>query len=173
MKLQLTFRVLLGLFMVMFISACGEKAVENNKLTIVSTIGMIDDVVGEIVQDKINHSALMGPGIDPHLYKASQGDVKTLADADIIFYNGLHLESKMIDIFEKLSSQKQTVAVTQTIPKADLLVPADYDGYADPHVWFDVSLWIKTVDVITQTIISADPKNKAFYLKTKLFMLTN
>ena len=74
----------------------------------------------------------MGPGIDPHLYRASAGDVKTISSADLILYNGLHLESKLISIFEKIGKEKPTKAITGTIPKHQLIQPEEYEGFYDP-----------------------------------------
>src|SRR4051812_31802870 len=81
-----------------FLSACGSKEKTrdaNAKIKIVTTTGMIKDAVEHVVGDKADVIALMGPGVDPHLYKATQGDLQKLTDADIVFYNGLHLEGKM------------------------------------------------------------------------------
>ena len=75
----------------------------NGKLQIVCTTGMIGDAVQNVVGDLADVHALMGVGVDPHLYKATPGDLEKLTSADIIFYNGLHLEGKMITIFEKLA----------------------------------------------------------------------
>src|SRR5687768_1424018 len=95
--------VLLALSTLIF-AACGEVAEKSSdgSLRIVTTTGMIEDAVRNIAGEKASVEALMGPGVDPHLYKASQGDLGKLSTADIIFYNGLHLEGKMIDAFEKI-----------------------------------------------------------------------
>jgi manganese/zinc/iron transport system substrate-binding protein len=97
------------------------------------------------------------------LYKASAGDIKTLSDADLILYNGLHLESKLIDIFEKMSKKKPTKAVTSSIPKTALIKPSEYDGFYDPHVWFDVSLWQLAAKEVFNALVLLDPKNKRTY----------
>ena len=82
----------------------------------------------------------MGPGVDPHLYKASEGDVIRMAQADIVFYNGLHLEGKMTEVFEQMSRRGiPTVAVAeQAVPDSLRLMSMTYTGNFDPHVWFDV-----------------------------------
>ena len=107
-----------------------------------ATIGQIADVVRNVAGDRVDLVGLMGPGIDPHLYRASEGDVVSLADADIVFYNGLHLEAKMADVFEKMSGSVTTVAVTDEIDRDELLNPPEFEGAYDPHVWFDVSKWM-------------------------------
>lgn len=130
---------------------------------VLSTTGMIHNLVEEIAGNKVTAIALMGPGIDPHLYKASAGDIKTLSDADLILYNGLHLESKLIDIFEKMGKKKPTKAITSSFPKSQLLKPEEYEGFYDPHVWFDVSLWQLAATEVLNSLIELDPKNKITY----------
>ena len=146
------------------LSGC-DKAKTSDKPVVVSTIGMIDDIVKNIGGEHVYSQSLMGPGVDPHLYKASEGDVRTLSSADLILYNGLHLESKMIDIFEKLKATKQVYAVTSKIQEYQLRAPAEYDGLHDPHVWFDVSLWLSAAEVVKEALIKLDPENKLDYTK--------
>ncbi len=154
----LAMMVVMGLFL-----STGCSSDVDPRPKVVSTIGMIHDVVINIGGDKVNSVSLMGPGVDPHLYKASAGDVKLLSEANLILYNGLHLEAKMIEIFEKMASNTQTMAVTKSIPKDKLLSSADYEGFHDPHVWFDVSLWIYAAKEITKGLIAIDPDNQSFY----------
>ena len=138
---------------------------KDSGLKVVSTIGMINDIVKEVGGTHVNAQGLCGPGVDPHLYKASAGDVKLLSKADVIFYNGLHLEAKMAEILEKMSSNKLTIAVTDGVPKSELDAPPEFEGYYDPHLWFDVSLWTYTVKAIADGLIEADPANAEDYQK--------
>jgi manganese/zinc/iron transport system substrate-binding protein len=105
----------------------------------------------------------MGPGVDPHLYKATQGDLGSLQSADIIFYNGLHLEGKMSEVFEKLEKVKTVVAVSQSVPTDSLLQDPNYDGVPDPHIWFDVALWSQTIEVVVNTLIKVDAESESYY----------
>ncbi len=116
-----------------------------------------------IAGNKVEAIALMGPGVDPHLYKATQGDLKKLRRADLILYGGLHLEGKMGEVFEKLGKIKPVVAVTKDIPKDKLRDSEVYQNAYDPHVWFDVSLWKNAVQTVTSALIQIDPKNKDTY----------
>lgn len=136
-----------------------ERETTPQKLRIVVTTGMIADAVSAIVGDRAEVQALMGPGVDPHLYKATQGDVVKLDNADIIFYNGLHLEGKMVDVFEKLARSKPVVAVTQRIPHALLHQMAEATDTHDPHIWFDVALWKQAVQLIADTLPAHLPDN--------------
>lgn len=135
---------------------------QSSRLRVVATTGMIGDAVREIAGDSVSLTTLMGPGVDPHLYKASQGDVNALAKADLIFYNGLFLEGKMQEILEGLKKQKKVVAVSQSIPEDELLA---FEGhpYPDPHIWFDVALWQEAVKEIGQALIAADPQRASYY----------
>src|SRR5690606_4539173 len=94
---------------------------------------------------------------------ASQGDVRTLADADLILYNGLNLEGRMADVLVRMARTKPTVAVTETIPEELLSEPDAFGGHFDPHVWFDVSLWKFAVQRIKQALIDVDPVHRDDY----------
>ncbi len=138
--------------------------VSARKIRATVTIGMIADTVKNVGGDRVEVTALMGPGVDPHLYKASQGDVSRLSEADIIFYNGLNLEGKMGDIFVKMaSSDKPTVSVADAIEKSLLREPPEFAGHYDPHVWFDVSMWAQTIQPVVEALSQLDPGSKAAY----------
>ena len=130
---------------------------KNGALTIVCTTSMITDAVKKIGGDLIEVHGLMGCGVDPHIYRATEGDVRRLASADIIFYNGLHLEGKMSELFKKMGTRTTTVAVTDAIPPTKLLMLSDAHNTYDPHVWFDVQLWHYVITIIRDTLIAKDP----------------
>lgn len=94
----------------------------------------------------------MGPGVDPHLYKATQGDLQVLEDADIIFYNGLALEGKMSDIFEKMQKDKSVVAIGEVVPKDRILNDEAHPELFDPHIWFDIEVWKLATHEITKSL---------------------
>ncbi len=146
-----------------FLGGCFKKIKQSNKPRIVCTTSMIADVVQELVGDKMTVVWLMGPGVDPHLYRPSEGDIQQLNKANIIFYNGLHLEAKMIPLFKHFQDKKDVVQITKNIPESSLLFPPEYDGLYDPHVWFDLDLWASTVKTMSATLIENDVTNKAFY----------
>jgi manganese/zinc/iron transport system substrate-binding protein len=105
----------------------------------------------------------MGPGVDPHLYKASEGDVLRLGRADVIFYSGLHLEAKMAEVIEKMSDRTRVVAVTDGIDRESLLRPAAFEGQYDPHVWFDVGMWMQATEAVRDALITLDPGSADLY----------
>lgn len=138
-------------------------AATTGKLTVVTTIGMITDIVRNVGGTHVVVTGLMGPGVDPHLYKATAGDVARLTSAKLIFYNGLHLESKMGEILAKMTGNTKTVAVIDDVDKAHLLTPPEFEGQYDPHLWFDVTLWMKAVEKVRNTLIEIDPGHQADY----------
>jgi manganese/zinc/iron transport system substrate-binding protein len=122
---------------------------------------MISDMAQVVGGDYVDVYGLMGPGVDPHLYKASAGDVKLLSSGDIIFYNGLHLEGAMVEVLEKMSRQTTTVAVASQIPESLLQAPPEFEGLHDPHVWFDVSMWMYAVEAVRIALVDYDPLHEA------------
>ena len=140
----------------------GQKA-DDGRLNVVTTIGMIADTAENIGGAHVNVTALMGPGVDPHLYKASEGDVSRLSRADLILYNGLHLEAKMGEVLERLDGRIRTVAVAEVIDETELKPSGVYENAFDPHVWFDVKLWAAVTEAVKLALIEADPSNAAAY----------
>ena len=141
-----------------------SRQISDRKINVVTTTGMIADAVKNIGGDRVTVQALMGPGVDPHLFKASEGDVTRMASADVIFYNGLHLEGKMTEIFEKMRGRVNAVAIAETVDPADLLAPPEFEGNYDPHIWFDVSLWLKAIRIVSGTLIALDTLHQDTYI---------
>lgn len=135
----------------------------GNRPTIVATTGMIADLARSIAGDRAQVTALMGEGVDPHLYKPSPGDVRMLSEADGVLYNGLHLEGRMGEVLENLGKRKVVVAVAERLDHAKLISPPEFPGEHDPHVWFDVSLWAEVAPAIRDALIKADPAGEADY----------
>jgi len=127
---------------------------------------MVSDLVKQVGGDRVEVQGLMGPGVDPHLYKAAASDVSKLQGADVIFYSGLLLEGKMQDVFAKMARTKKHVyPVTESIPQEKLLEPPEFAGHFDPHVWFEVSLWAMCVDTVVKGLSEFEPKSKDLFAK--------
>lgn len=144
---------------------CGVQSKENppdSGIKIVTTTGMIADAVHNIVKDSANVIALMGSGVDPHLYKATQGDLKKLSEADLVFYNGLHLEGKMGEVLSKLGRTKSVVAVVEGLQQSQLRKVPEFDNNYDPHIWFDVQIWMEAVKYMRDQLKTAMPGSAAF-----------
>lgn len=113
----------------------------------------------------------MGPGVDPHLYRATEGDVHRLATADLIVYNGLHLEGKMSDILAKMNTYAPTMAASDALNHKDLIQSDEFDGMYDPHIWFDPKLWQKVCSYMRDTLCMIDPQHKEVYQhNTQLYL---
>jgi manganese/zinc/iron transport system substrate-binding protein len=128
----------------------------TGKLKVVCTVGMISDIAQRVGGDHVAVQALMGAGTDPHLYKAREEDMRILDRADVIFYNGLNLEGKMSDLLVKLSRKKKVFAAAEYIEQSTLREPPEFEGHFDPHIWFDVSLWMKATERIRDGLIEGD-----------------
>lgn len=133
-------------------------------INVVTTIGMITDIVQQVGGTRIQVQGLMGAGVDPHLYKASEGDVGRLAEADVVFYNGLNLEAGMGEVLKRMAGLgTKTVAVAEGIDRAQLLASAEYTDQFDPHVWFDVTLWMQAVEKVRDTLVAMDQGSAQLY----------
>jgi manganese/zinc/iron transport system substrate-binding protein len=156
------------LFLLASLIACGgdsgeKQSVPAGKLSVVCTTGMVADLARNIGGERVAVVGLMGPGVDPHYYKASQGDLDKLGRADLILYNGLHLEGKMQEIFQKMARKKKVVPVAQGISPEELRRPSEFEGNFDPHIWFDVSLWKQTVATVVESLGEVDPDGVEHY----------
>ena len=130
----------------------------------VATVGMIADVVRNVAGEKADLRALIGEGVDPHLYKPTRGDVVALNEADIVFYNGLMLEGKMADVLVRSARGGRPVyAVTEAILEQGDYVMTDEAEHYDPHVWMDVSGWIRATEVVAESLSEYDPLHADWY----------
>jgi manganese/zinc/iron transport system substrate-binding protein len=133
-------------------------ALAERQVRVVATTSIVADLVREVGGDRVEVTGLMGPGVDPHLYRASEGDVRRMAGADIVFYNGLHLEGRLGELFERMAGRGiPTVAVAEGIAVSRLLRPAEFEGAFDPHVWMDVGLWREAAATVGQALAALDP----------------
>ena len=148
--------------------------IRGRPIRVVTTIGMIADLAKNIGGEMVEVTSLMGTGVDPHLYKASAGDVTLISQADLILYNGLHLEAGMSGVLERLSDQKpnQVLAVTKNIDRLKLTAPPEFAGAYDPHVWFDVTLWTNVAETIRSALVKLMPSAEAhFQTRAKKYIL--
>jgi manganese/zinc/iron transport system substrate-binding protein len=156
------------LLLALTLGACGggEPAASSERegpLQAVATVGHLGDIVANVGGEHVMVTSLMGAGVDPHLYVATESDVEALQQADVIFYNGLFLEAQMTDVMEQLAERKPVTAVGETIPADQLLPWANYADEFDPHIWFDVTLWMQAVEAVRATLTEVDPENAAAY----------
>ncbi len=133
-------------------------------IRVVTTCGMVTDIVRQVAGERGEVIGLMGEGVDPHLYKPTRNDVRELLEADIIFYVGLMLEGRMTDTFVRVGRQgKPVFSVTEEIDPALLREPPEFEGHADPHVWMDVAAWSECVAMVAKTLARFDPAGATVY----------
>ncbi|WP_010520742.1 metal ABC transporter solute-binding protein, Zn/Mn family [Aquimarina agarivorans] len=168
-------KILQLLVITLMVISCGKNQKDaNDKLTIVTTTTMITHMIQAIGGNKIVVKGLMGSGVDPHLYKASEGDVSKLTQADAIFYNGLHLEGKLEDVFENMkNSNKKIVALSDCLSKDKLIASENFASNYDPHIWFQIEYWIQCVNYAAAELIKLDTTNKEVYLQNAKNYVSN
>ena len=144
--------------------SCGsnKKEEEPKRPLVVCTTNILADLARNIGGDSIRVKSLMGPGVDPHLYKATQGDIQSLSQADMILYNGLHLEGKMTEILDNLKDKKKVVA-GKLVNSRRLINSSDYQGAYDPHIWFDPFLWSEVATGLADSLKKHYPKSAEYF----------
>ncbi|PSG90450.1 metal ABC transporter solute-binding protein, Zn/Mn family [Aurantibacter aestuarii] len=150
--------------LVITLVSCKNETNSNGKLNVVTTTTMITDLVQNIGGDHITVNGLMGSGVDPHLYKASEGDVNKLVNADVIFYNGLHLEGKLVEVFEKMGNNTRSqIALAEELDKSGLIGSEYFASNYDPHVWFNIQYFKQFTKKVTKVLSEKDPENSENY----------
>ncbi|MFT4850603.1 MAG: manganese/zinc/iron transport system substrate-binding protein [Sediminicola sp.] len=152
-------RNILYILIALIIISCKNASEESGKLKVVTTTSMLTDLIKNIGGDLIEVNGLMGAGVDPHLYKASEGDVTKLYEADVIFYNGLHLEGKLVEVFEKMRAKKITVSLGGNLDKNELIGSEYFASNYDPHVWFNIQFFKQFGDKVAETLATNDTVN--------------
>ncbi|MFD0964532.1 metal ABC transporter solute-binding protein, Zn/Mn family [Pseudofulvibacter geojedonensis] len=159
--------LLIALLSILVLFSCKKEEKKkgiNAKLKVVATTSQVTNLLNEVAGDLIELEGLMGAGIDPHLYKASEGDVTKFFNADVIFYNGLHLEGKLDDVFNNMRKQgKKTIAIANAVEKSKLISSADFSSSYDPHFWFAIANWIKATNYVVEQLSILDAKNAEAY----------
>jgi manganese/zinc/iron transport system substrate-binding protein len=154
----------LALLLALAFGPLAPAGVSAPRLRVTTTVSMLTDLVRDVGGERVEVEGLMGPGVDPHLYKATASDVTRLSRADAVFYVGLMLEGKMQAVLGRLRRPgKVVVAVAEGLPREQLLKPPQFEGHYDPHVWFDVTLWARCAQVVVEGLIAADPAGRAYY----------
>jgi manganese/zinc/iron transport system substrate-binding protein len=151
------------------LAACGPADADRGDIATrpvqaVATTSIVADLVREVGGDRVEVAGLMGAGVDPHLYRASEGDVRRMSGADIVFYNGFHLEGRMAELFDRMAERGlPTVAVAEAVSAERLLSPPEFEGAYDPHLWMDVSLWQEAALRVGATLAELDPTHSDLY----------
>ncbi|MEM7128200.1 MAG: zinc ABC transporter substrate-binding protein [Chloroflexota bacterium] len=157
--------VLLILLILLLVACSGQISArtDNGKLNVVATTGQIADALANIGGDAIDLTGLLGPGVDPHLYVPTESNVATFSNANLIVYNGLHLEAQMLRVLEQMESRGvHVLSVGDSLPEDQLLGWDDQFPH-DPHIWNDPDLWALGIEAMRDALIEADPSNEALY----------
>ncbi len=133
------------------------EPINPSNISVVTTTGMIGDLLENLLPKTAKIHRLMKAGVDPHYYKATQGDLVLMQKANLVVYNGLHLEGKMTEIFEKLGRTKNVFAITDQLPEDRLRKTGEFATGIDPHVWFDVQLWAEICSDVADQLITYYP----------------
>jgi manganese/zinc/iron transport system substrate-binding protein len=152
----------------LFVSALGAAPVRaeaepSKPLAVVATTGMIADAVRQVGGERVNVRALMGPGVDPHLYRQTSSDIAAMARADAVFWHGLYLEAQLEEFFAALGKRKPVIALADTLPRDRLIEHDTYKGRFDPHLWMDPRLWAGVVGAARDALVKLDPAGRATY----------
>ncbi len=143
----------------------GAADFTDRKMNVVVTTNVVGDLVRHVAGDHVDLTILMGPGVDPHLYRASEGDVQTMAEADLVLYNGLHLEGKMTNVFAQMNrrSVPTSALAEEALPDSLLISSTEYASSFDPHVWFDVQLWGRVTRHVGDVLAGRDTAHADVY----------
>ncbi len=164
---QVHMHLRLGLIITLTILSLASCAtpVSDGRIRVVATTGPISDIVQAIAGERVTLRTMLGPGIDPHTYIATESDLFALQEAALILYNGLHLEANLARVFEgiKRSGRIPVIAVAEAIPEGLLLAWQDGDKAYDPHVWHDPQRWRYAVEAVRDALIAVDPAGSALY----------
>ncbi|MBS9402232.1 zinc ABC transporter substrate-binding protein [Halomonas sp. TRM85114] len=159
MSLMGRFSVSLCLVVAGLLGAVNLQADTSSRLQLVATTGMIADVLREVGGDRVEVRGLMGPGVDPHLYRQTRSDVIAMTRADAVFWNGLYLEAQLEEFLERLGERSPVFAVAETVPQEARLADEEYTGQSDPHVWMDPGRWRYVVEAIRDALSELTPEH--------------
>ncbi len=162
--LAVSFLLVLGCGM----ASSNSQPNSNGKLNVCCTTGQVADMVRAIGGDAIDVTVLIGPGVDPHSFRASSADAERLNSAEVVFYNGLHLEGRLSEVLEKLNTKKPTLGLGDVLlanlPDRIRKGP-EFGGAADPHIWFDAELWSHAIPAVVETLTKLRPAGKEQFTK--------
>lgn len=148
-------RIIIKIFLLaLLISGCGTPTPDSDKLSVVATTTIIGDVVGIIGGDSIDLTILLPVGVDPHSFSPTPKDLAAIANADVVFINGLGLEEFLVDMIDSSGSEAQIVSVSENVSTL---------ASGDPHVWLDVENVIVWADNILNSLVELDADNESAY----------
>ncbi|UJF16570.1 metal ABC transporter substrate-binding protein [Jeotgalibaca sp. MA1X17-3] len=171
---------LLGLILTIGLAACGNGGTDtdssgevgdnSDKIGVVATNSILADMIYNITGDAVDLHSIVPVGTDPHEFEPLPVDIAKSTDADIVFYNGLNLETggngwfvKLMESSKKVEGEDYFVASTGVEPF--YLTTTGETTNQDPHAWLDIQNGITYVKNMTEVLIEKDSKNKELYTK--------
>lgn len=153
-------RYIIGLIALFCISIAfyNPSKARNERISVVTTTAQIADIAKNLKSDAMDVTHLMGTGVDPHIYRPTRSDIVKLRNADIIIYNGFHLEGQMVELLETLAKEKTVLSIGDEISN-DLLLEGGTATY-DPHIWMNVGVWIEATKAVEKTFSDFAPDLK-------------
>lgn len=140
---------------------------ELGKKEVLVTTTIIKDLVESIAGDTVSVRSLMGPGVDPHTYQPTARDNTRILQADLIIFNGFHLEAKLSDILESLHN-KSSVALSAIVPEHKKIFVSK--EIVDPHFWFDTDIWkLAAFEVAEQLAVLVPEQKTVFFENAKAY----
>ncbi len=138
-----------------------RAAVDSGKMSIVCTTTMLGDLAQVLGGEHVHVTTLCGPGVDPHTYTATPNDKRVLDEAHVIVYNGLFMESNLVDYLEKRQRDGSQVFCAADALSPDKIITTD--GSPDPHMWNDIENWIAVTEQLAERLAEYDPENEQSY----------
>jgi len=151
--------VILSLLWILQGCKVDPKQQTNERAIVVCSTSIIANNMQVILGEEFDVRSLMGPGVDPHSYNPRPSDVQLLQNADVIVYNGFHLEGKMADLFHQLAQSKPTFAVADYFPENQKISASKSNNVVDPHIWFTPESWLKSVGKVAYKLAELYPQN--------------
>ncbi|NND06933.1 MAG: zinc ABC transporter solute-binding protein [Saprospiraceae bacterium] len=142
-------------------SMCGTNSFTTaSKPKVVATASMIADMIKNIAGDHVEIKTIVPIGGDPHIYEATPRDAQMVADADLIFRNGLTFEGWLNELIANAGSKADVITVTDGLAPISSLI---YQNATDPHAWMDARNGLQYIENIKNTLVAFDSSNRASY----------
>ena len=138
-------------------------AADDDRFKVVTTTTQLTDLARNVGGDTVSVEGIMRPGVDPHLYRASESDLELMFKAEAIFYNGLHLEGQMTEALDLLGEEKPVTSRGALVPDDQRLTVPNFPDEADPHFWFSPTLWMIAAQGVADSLAEADSANAERY----------
>ena len=161
----------LAILLILVLSAVGSFAQDDdNRLKVVATTTQAADAVRILAGDLVDLTALMGAGVDPHLYQPTEANIRAMNEADLVIYSGLSLEGQFDEVFQALGERNIRIyAMSDPVKEAGFIIGGfnlseELQDVDDPHYWFDPRNWSDSVMGIAEALSEEDPRNAETYL---------